>query len=517
MAKFNKTVGARSGAGYYSHYSPVTKFIEKCTGDCAYGQNSTVTVDGREFVVLHAESEQELMAKIENYEAAEAKRLAGASGFFGTRKKKEKQPKTAKASAPEASESTVSTNESVSAGASSEPEQSSNPSPETSQEYWDKKVAQYDVAIEATKNGAPKGRYKPLQDLVVGRQIAKTGGPKKETDEIFKLASLSQSYSTGDNPNLRKHHEEIERHVSNWNENDKKVYQDAYREEQLVDDHYDERDRAEKRVRELAAKLEELDKRGKNRDTITQMREMKIELLNTKTDHAILDTTVRIRGTNSFKTPEPGQIRDLADVAYENSEAMREGQGREDSWSRWATEASRSAARENYQRIIEHIEGLEETPFDHYDRRAEFHGTLGNHLKEERAVNLGAEFGFNDETLHPALKDVDWKQAGAFEEADKAEEQWVNKYISEVRKEHPAAQQMSESDILKRLAKDSADARLMSMARYRQMRQAHGRRDGEVIDGGDNEMDDDYMDARDAALDEALFRKHADMREERGD
>lgn len=98
MAQFNKTVGGRSGKGFYRHYSPVTKFVEVCTGDCAYGQNSTVNIDGREFVVLHADSEEELMAKIEHYEAAEAKRLDGAAGLFGTRKKKQKKaPKGASA------------------------------------------------------------------------------------------------------------------------------------------------------------------------------------------------------------------------------------------------------------------------------------------------------------------------------------------------------------------------------------------------------------------------------------
>lgn len=90
MTALNKTVENKSGSGYYRHYSPKTKMVERCTGDCLYGQNSSISVDGREFVVLHADSEEELMAKIEHYEAAEAKKLGGDAGVFGTQKRTKK-------------------------------------------------------------------------------------------------------------------------------------------------------------------------------------------------------------------------------------------------------------------------------------------------------------------------------------------------------------------------------------------------------------------------------------------
>ncbi|WP_022873796.1 hypothetical protein [Nesterenkonia alba] len=66
----------------------MTKNIEKCTGDCAYGQNSTVVDEnGHEFQVLHRhenETPEQFKARIEEYETAEAVKREGSA--FGTLK-----------------------------------------------------------------------------------------------------------------------------------------------------------------------------------------------------------------------------------------------------------------------------------------------------------------------------------------------------------------------------------------------------------------------------------------------
>lgn len=74
-----------------THYSPVTKKIERCSGNCIYGEESVTTdSDGNEFVVMHSrdgESAVEFLGRVERYEEAAA--LDREGGVYGTFSKSE--------------------------------------------------------------------------------------------------------------------------------------------------------------------------------------------------------------------------------------------------------------------------------------------------------------------------------------------------------------------------------------------------------------------------------------------
>lgn len=69
-----------------THYSPVTKSIERCTGNCIYGENSIATDDqGNEFQVIHSrpgESQESFLQRIEEYENAAVVERGGS--IYGT-------------------------------------------------------------------------------------------------------------------------------------------------------------------------------------------------------------------------------------------------------------------------------------------------------------------------------------------------------------------------------------------------------------------------------------------------
>lgn len=74
-----------------THYSPVTKSIEPCTGNCVYGENSITTDDqGNEFQVIHSrpgETQESFLQRIEEYENAAIVERGG--NVYGTVAKKE--------------------------------------------------------------------------------------------------------------------------------------------------------------------------------------------------------------------------------------------------------------------------------------------------------------------------------------------------------------------------------------------------------------------------------------------